>query len=597
MATDNNNRTSKIQLSNLDTETGISNKSGNSNEIPERDTWSTKMDFIFSCIGYSIGLGNVWRFPYLCYKNGGGAFLVPYLLTLFFAGIPMFFLELSLGQYLSVGGLGVWKICPAFKGVGYGALIIAAWLNTFYIVVLAWAIFYMFSSLTLVLPWSTCDNWWNTENCQSDYIKCNSSDEDIYKSCLEGKLIHTSPVREFWERNVLRISEGLDEPGNVRWQLALCLLLAWIVCYFCIWKGIKWTGKVTWFTSMFPYVLLLILLIRGVTLEGAADGIAYYLYPNFTKLMESQVWIDAATQIFFSYGLVCGAQIALGSYNKYHNNVLKDTIIISCINSGTSIFSGFVIFSVIGFMAHEQGKSVEEVAQSGPGLAFLVYPSAVAQLPFSPFWAFLFFLMLFFVGLDSQFCTVEGFITGITDEWPHLLRKRKELVVLVVCLLSYLVGLSMVTNGGMYVFELFNSYSSSGICLLALIFFECVAISWFYGVGNFYRALEDMLGFYPSIWWKICWTVATPLICIGVFLFHVVQYEPLVYVNYRYPWWGEMIGWFMTLSSIVPVPLYAIYKFLSVDGTFRERCKKIITPEIGSIILEKNENLNINQLL
>lgn len=560
-----------------------------------RGTWSNHLDFILSLVGNAIGIGNVWRFPYVCYKNGGGAFLIPYVLTVLCCGVPTFFLEVSMGQYFGTGGLTVWRITPIFKGVGYGAAVMSVWLNIYYIVVLCWALFYFFQSLTSQLPWGSCNNWWNTETCVSPYAR-NSLEcwDESYNStanetfCTVGNLTRvsvlniTDPVKEYWEKRALQISEGIDHPGTVRWELALTLLLAWILCYFCIWKGVKWTGKVVYFTALFPYVLMVILFIRGVTLPGAMTGIRFYLIPDIAKLADITVWVEAVSQVFWSYALVLGSLIALGSYNKFDNNCYKDSLILCTINSCTSFFAGFVIFSVVGFMAEAQQKSVADVAASGPGLAFLAYPTAVLQLPVSPLWSALFFLMVLMLGLDSQFCTIEGFITAVSDEWPKYLRKHKELFILIVCVLSYLVGLSCVTEGGMYVFQVLDTYAASGMCLISLIMFECLAISWGFGADRWYDCVKEMIGYYPFFWWKLCWKFITPITCFSVFMFNVVIWSPPKYVNYEFPGWTHFVGWLMALSSMLCVPGYAIYKFITSPhpGTWKERLLAITKPEL-----------------
>lgn len=152
-------------------------------------------------------------------------------------------------------------------------------------------------------------------------------------------------------------------------------------------------------------------------------------------------------------------------------------------NSGTSFFAGFAIFSVLGYMAYEQGLTVPQVAESGPGLAFIAYPRAVVTMPFAPVWAVLFFIMILLLGLGSQFVGVEGFVTAMVDLFPGYLRvgKRREWFILWTCVVSFCVGLTMVTRGGMYIFQLFDFYGSSGMVLLFYCFFEALIIGWVYG--------------------------------------------------------------------------------------------------------------------
>ncbi|TDH12877.1 hypothetical protein EPR50_G00050470 [Perca flavescens] len=325
-------------------------------QTDSRDKWSKKMDFLLSVIGFAVDLGNVWRFPYVCYQNGGGAFLIPYILMAIFGGVPLFYMELALGQFHRTGAISIWKhICPIFKGIGYAICIIALYVSFYYNTIIAWALFYFYSSFSTILPWTNCDNVWNTPDCTNYFGIDNVTWTNSSKS----------PAEEFYTRNVLEIhkSSGLKNVGGVRWQLMLCLFLIFTIVYFSLWKGVKTSGKVVWVTATLPYIVLFILLIRGATLPGAWRGVVFYLKPQWGKLLETSVWVDAAAQIFFSLGPGFGVLLALSSYNPFTNNCYRDAIVTSLVNCLTSFISGFVIFTVLGYMAEMRKVEVEDVAK------------------------------------------------------------------------------------------------------------------------------------------------------------------------------------------------------------------------------------------
>uniref|UniRef100_H2YMK5 Transporter n=1 Tax=Ciona savignyi TaxID=51511 RepID=H2YMK5_CIOSA len=438
-----------------------------------------KIDFVFGVAGGSIGLGNVWRFPYLCYKNGGGAFLIPYLLFLVGAAVPLFFLEAAIGQFTSRSVSAAWDMFPLMRGIGFASMTIIMNLNTYYMAVLAWSLRYIVASFEATLPWTSCHNDWNTQRCFVYGSNINTSGSNL----IDDPMSLVSSVVEYWERGVLAKSSGVEQIGSVRLPLFCCLLVSWIIIYFCIWKGIAWTSKVVYFTATFPLFMLLVLFVRGVTLDGASDGISFYLTPNVTKLGEPQVWADAATQVFYSYSLCNGIMVAMGSYNNYHQNLY----------SGTSFFAGFTVFSVLGFMAKEQNTSIQTVAESGPGLVFIAYPKAITLMPLPNLWGVLFFLMIFLLGLDSQ--------------------------------------------GGVYVFNMYDNYAAAGWCLFFIGICECVTVSYIYGISKFWGHVCHMLGFEPRIpWFKYAWAVVAPILTTGVFIYSLVQYQPLTYNRtYTYP--------------------------------------------------------------
>uniref|UniRef100_A0A8C4X2U1 Sodium- and chloride-dependent GABA transporter 2-like n=1 Tax=Erpetoichthys calabaricus TaxID=27687 RepID=A0A8C4X2U1_ERPCA len=562
--------------------------------VHKRGHWARKAEYFLAVGGDIVGLGNVWRFPYLCYKNGGGeSAFFPYLFFLVTCGVPLFLLETSLGQYTRKSGLTCWrKICPLFEGIGSANLIINAYFNFTYIIILAWAFFYLFYSFSKELPWASCNNTWNTVHCKEFDKNFSTSSEELENS--------TSPAMEFWERRVLNISGGIEVLGSLHWEMALCLLLTWIICYFCIWKGVKSTGKVVYFTATFPYVMLLILLVRGLTLPGAKDGIIFYLYPEPSRLADPEVWMEAGTQVFFSYAVCFGGLTALSSYNKYNNDCYKDCIYLCLMNSGTSFLAGFVVFSTLGFMAYEQGVPIKDVAESGPGLIFIVYPNAISMMPLPQLWAFCLFLMVILLGLDTEFVSLETFMTIAMDMFPILLKNKrmKQVVLVITCILSFMIGLLMVTEGGVYIFYLVEHYACSGTCLLFIAIFETICIGWVYGADHLYDNIEDMIGYRPWPIIKYCWTFLTPVICMGTFIFSLVDYTPLKYNNtYVYPSWCYVLGWLLSLSSIMLVPLSMVFRLIVGKGNLNEVNKSDIASLASpgkSMRLEKHEALNYN---
>eukprot|EP00092_Neocalanus_flemingeri_P004408 GFUD01004741.1.p1 GENE.GFUD01004741.1~~GFUD01004741.1.p1 ORF type:complete len:691 (-),score=179.44 GFUD01004741.1:18-2090(-) len=551
----------------------------------ERGMWTNQVEFFLSCMAYAVGIGNVWRFPYKCFKNGGGVFLIPYLIMLALAALPMFYMELALGQFYQLGPNKVFgKLAPAFRGLGYGMLCVTMWVAIYYNVIIAWAFFYTFASLTSHLDWADCGNWFNTPDCflpemakQCDedstwwnntctsislYCKARGVEGAINSThCLGSTVVETlhqrvSPAEEYFKRYMLLMDDNtsLDHMGGVNWRLAGCLLLSWVVVMACLIKGVKSAGKVVWFTALFPYLVLVLLLVRGVTLPGAMEGIKYFLYPDWHKLLSVHVWTDAATQIFYSLGPAFGGLITLASYNRRDNNCQRDAVLIALANSGTSIFAGFVIFSILGFMAQELNVPVAEVVEGGIGLAFVVYPTAVTKLPVSPLWSFLFFTMLLTLGLDSQFTMVESLITALYDEKPSL-RKNQWEIVGGVCLVGFLLGLPMCLQGGFYLFVLLDWYAGSW-SLLVLAVTEVVLVGWVYGTERFSRDIYNMgirTSRYLSCYWVFTWKVSTPLLLSCVLVATLLDYQPAKEGDYMFPDWANGLGWGVAISSLVVV--------------------------------------------
>ncbi|CAF0915793.1 unnamed protein product, partial [Didymodactylos carnosus] len=387
-------------------------KPSDQEEGEHEHVWDSPVEFVLSLISNSVGLGNVWRFPYLAAKNGGGAFLIPYFIIYFLVGAPLYFLELALGQFSSRS--------PS-------------------------------SSFILARGWRGVTNRTNDES--------QPATTEFFKT----------PDR----------SNGFENYGTPGAYSTTALLVAWIIVALCIIRGVKSTGKVAYFTAIFPYIVLLILIIQSGTLKGAREGVLFYITPKWDLVGNFEVWQKAASQVFFSLGLSFGSLIAYSSSNKFHNNIFRQCIIVVICDCFTGVFAGFAVFSTVGFLARELNTTVEAYADSsGPGLAFITYPEAITHMPAAPFFAVIFFLMLLALGLGSQFAGTDVVITAIIDFFPRF-SNRRYLVVLVACSVAFLLSLPLTCPGGIYLFELLQEYSAN-ISLVVVGLFEVIAVAYIY---------------------------------------------------------------------------------------------------------------------
>uniref|UniRef100_A0AAY4B9Z1 Transporter n=1 Tax=Denticeps clupeoides TaxID=299321 RepID=A0AAY4B9Z1_9TELE len=589
-----------------------------------RPAWNSKLQYILAQVGFSVGLGNVWRFPYLCQKNGGGAYLVPYFILLLLIGIPLFFLELAVGQRIRRGSIGVWNyVYPQLGGIGVSSLIVCAFVGLYYNVIIGWSIFYFFQSFQYPLPWSDCP------------IRRNGSQAFVEPECEKS-----SATTYFWYRETLNITSTIADSGGLNWRMTLSLLAAWIIVGLAVLKGIQSSGKVMYFSSLFPYVVLICFMVRGLMLKGAVDGIAHMFTPKLEKMLEPQVWREAATQVFFALGLGFGGVIAFSSYNKRDNNCHFDAVLVSVINFLTSVLATLVVFAVLGFKANimnekcvvENGEKIlgllnsgvlshdlipphvnfsyltsEDYAEmygviktvrgdsfdqldlepcvledelnkavQGTGLAFIAFTEAMIYFPASPFWSVMFFFMLINLGLGSMIGTMTGITTPVLDTF----KVRKEILTGGCCVVAFLCGLLFVQRSGNYFVTMFDDYSA-GLPLTIVVILENISVAWIYGTKRFMQDLEDMLGFRPCTIYFYLWKYVSPICLIVLIVASVIEMavsppgynawvQELATERFQsYPPWALAMCFALIIIAMLPLPVVFIARKFNLlpDGS------------------------------
>ncbi|MFC2150059.1 sodium-dependent transporter [Calditrichota bacterium] len=473
-----------------------------------REHWSSRTSFVMAAVGSAIGLGNVWRFPYICYQNGGGAFFIPYFFALFTCGFPLLMVEYAMGKRAQGGGPHAMQaIRPILSWAGWFASLCAFVIVIYYCSIMAWSWDYIWYSINL--------SW-------------GSNAESFFRSELLG------------------LSSGPGELGGIQIPILIGLVLTWLAIVAILWKGIGAVGKVVMITVPLPLFCLVILAIRGLTLPGAIDGVTYYLQSDFSKLGDPRVWLAAYGQILFSLSLGQAILIAYASYLPKNSDVSNNAFMTGLLNCGFSFFAGFAVFSALGFLAYQVGVPVQDVVKSGPDLAFITYPTIISLLPFwAPFFGIIFFLMLVTLGIDSAFALVEALTTPLKDATGW----KNSKVVISVGVIGLACGIIFVTRGGFYWLDIVDHYISDfGLVTVALV--ECIAVGWIFGAKKFRTEINVDSEIQIGIWWDLCVKIVTPVILAYLLISSIFKGISEPYGGY--PLWANFVGgWFMILTLIL----------------------------------------------
>lgn len=529
-------------------------------------TWNNSIEFLMSCIAISVGFGNIWRFPFTAYENGGGAFLIPYVILLFLVGKPFYFLEMIIGQFSGRASVKVWSLSPALMGVGCAQFCSTIALITYYSSIMALTLFFLIASFSLDLPWARCREEWN--NCVDSSTKKNYDvaadltgksysdiNETVYKLRLLTENQHRSSAELYFSKVVLHEKENIDNGiGLPDWRLTLCLFGSWLAICLVTIKGVKSSGRASYFLAIFPYVVLIALLCRAATLPGAGNGILFFVTPNWLKLLDPSVWYAAVTQCFFSLSVCFGSIITYSAHNDFRHNIYRDVMIVTSLDTVTSMIAGCTIFGILGNLAHEMDvQDISKVVKSGAGLAFVSYPDAIAKFNVLPqLFSVLFFVMMFVLGVGSSVGMASGIVTVLTESFPKL---RTWQIVLPVCTIGFIVSTVYVTPGGQFILTLVDYYGTSFVVFI-LASFEVTGVIWIYGFENFLDDVEFMLQRKPSVYWRICWFLVTPVLLIIIFLYTVITLSPLTYGGKQFPTSAHAAGAALLSFGILQIPFW-----------------------------------------
>ncbi|MFP4052466.1 MAG: sodium-dependent transporter [Phycisphaerae bacterium] len=538
----------------------------------QRENWGSRAGFVLAAVGSAVGLGNLWGFPYKVYDNGGGAFLIPYLIAMVLIGIPLLILEFSLGHMTQ-------KAAPdAFRGinrktepVGWWGIILGFVIITYYPVILAYCLNFLIACVQGIatggeLPWAG-EGMDGVKQAKKyffqDYLKV-WTEHDTAKGVKPWAI------------------DGLITP------IVLSLVTIWVLMYLCIFRGVKLVSKVVLWTVPLPWIMLMILTIRGLTLAGAGQGMNFFLDPDWTRLANPETWRWAFGQMFFSMSLAFGVMVTYSSFLHRKSDINNNASIIGLADIGTSFVAGIAVFATLGAMsfatqhaAKVQGDpslaiAVDRIVDGGPSLAFVAFPYALAQLPYSAWFGLVFFVALLTLGIDSAFSITESVLTALVDKTGW----KRGKVLIGMSLVGLAAGLVYCTRGGLHWLGTMDSFINStwgGICLLGLL--ECVVIGWAYRLKRLRDHANERSDWHIGGWWELIIRYLAPVLLSGLFAWSLLEQ---LAGDFLYSASGELkLSMAVGVGVAVAAPLLALVLSLIHSPGGDRHAQHVGQPRIG----------------
>lgn len=486
--------------------------------MEERQKWSSKTGFLLAAIGSAIGLGNIWRFSYVVYQNGGGAFLIPYFFALLTAGIPLMILEFGLGHRMGGSAvLSYWRVNRRLEWFGWWMpLMVMYGIMLYYTVVIGWSLNYALYSLNLSWGEDTASFFLHTFLRKSD-----------------------SP----WALQ--------DIVSPIFMSTALAWLIIWFICYKEVNRGIETACKI-FMPALF--VLTLILVFWGCSLHGAGEGLTFYLKPDWAKLGDMKVWTSAYGQIFFTLSIGFGIMIAYASYLPRKSNLVQNAVITSTVDSLYSFIAGFAVFSVLGYLSFVKSLPVDKVVTEGATLAFVTYPQAISELPaFNRLFGVLFFLCLVIAGISSAISIIEALTSAITDKF----RAPRRKVVGLLCGTGFVGSLVFLCHSGLIWLDIVDRFINHyGLVLAGLL--ECVFIGWILKARTLRKHVDAVSDRTLSQIWDYLIKFVSPAILGAIY---VMDVRDIILNGYeKYPTKAlVLIGLNALILSVILAAVFAFY--------------------------------------